>query len=118
MTQIIRIAHHVSGHAPEPIDPARLVSGSPQQTVANAYSDPGNAFHCGVWEGDVGSWRVAYTEYEFCHVLAGLIRLHSDDGSEVTLQAGDSFVIPAGFAGLWEVLEPARKLYAIYEPQA
>ena len=118
MPQITRIAHHVAGHAPEPIDAARLITGSPQQTVANAYSDPGNAFHCGVWEGDVGSWRVTYTEHEFCHVLAGRLRLQGDDGSDTTVQAGDSFVIPAGFSGSWEVLEPARKLYAIYEPQA
>ena len=118
MTEIIRIAHHSNGHAPEPIEAARLLTGSPQQIVANAYSDPGNAFHCGVWEADVGSWRVTYTEHEFCHVLAGRIRLRGDDGSDVTVQTGDSFVIPAGFAGVWEVLEPARKLYAIYEPPA
>ncbi len=118
MTEIIRIAHHSNGHAPEPIEAARLLTGSPQQIVANAYSDPGNAFHCGVWEADVGSWRVTYTEHEFCHVLAGRIRLRGNDGSDVTVQTGDSFVIPAGFAGVWEVLEPARKLYAIYEPSA
>ena len=118
MPNIIRIAPHVTGHTPEPIDAARVVTGSPLQVVANAYSDTGNAFHCGIWEADVGSWRVSYTEHEFCHVLAGRIRLRGDDGSDNTVQAGDSFVIPAGFAGVWEVLEPARKLYAIYEPQA
>jgi uncharacterized cupin superfamily protein len=26
--------------------------------------------------------------------------------------------VPAGFEGLWEVLEDARKFYAIYEPRA
>ena len=118
MPDIIRIAHHVIGHMPEPIDAARVVSGSPRQVVANGYSDPGNAFHCGVWEADVGSWRVSYAEHEFCHFLSGRIRLSGDDGSEITVQAGDSFVIPAGFSGLWEVMEPARKLYAIYEPPA
>ncbi len=30
--------------------------------------------------------------------------------------AGASFVIPAGFNGVWEVLEPTAKLYVIYEP--
>ena len=49
MPDIIRIAHHVTGHTPEPIDAARVVTGSPLQGVANAYSDTGNAFHCGVW---------------------------------------------------------------------
>jgi uncharacterized cupin superfamily protein len=32
--------------------------------------------------------------------------------------AGDSFVVPAEFEGTWEVLEPAVKLYAIFEPGA
>ena len=35
-----------------------------------------------------------------------------------TYGPGDSFVMPAGFPGLWEVLEPAQKFYAIYEPAA
>ncbi|MEO8365606.1 MAG: cupin domain-containing protein [Pseudoxanthomonas sp.] len=96
----------------------RLVSGTPMQTTANAYSDPGNAFHCGVWEGGVGAWRVACTEHEFCHLLSGHIYMRGDDGSETILFAGDRFVIPVGFEGIWEVLEPARKLYAAYEPPA
>jgi uncharacterized protein len=116
MPGILRIPHHTDGNPAEPVAADRLVSGQPMQSVANAYSDAGNAFHCGVWEGDVGAWRVAYTEHEFCHMLAGRVRLRGDDGSDATVVAGDSFVIPAGFTGLWEVLEPARKLYAIYEP--
>lgn len=118
MPDIVRIAHHATGSTPEPVAAERLVAGSPLQAVANVYSDAGNAFHCGVWEGGVGAWRVAYTEHEFCHLLAGRIRLRGDDGSETMLAAGDSFVIPAGFEGVWEVLELARKLYAVYEPQA
>jgi uncharacterized cupin superfamily protein len=30
-------------------------------------------------------------------------------------RAGDSFVIDSGFRGTWEVIEPCRKRYAIYE---
>ncbi len=117
MPCIVRITHDTTGGTPEPVASERLIEGAPMQTVANAYSDGGNRFHCGVWEGDVGAWRVAYTEHEFCHLLAGRIRLRGDDGSEATVAAGDSFVVPAGFEGVWEVLEPARKLYAVYEPR-
>ena len=49
-------------------------------------------------------------------MLAGRVRMTGDDGRETVVAAGDSFVIPAGFSGIWEVLEPARKLYAVYEP--
>ena len=118
MSGIVRIPHDTRGSTPEAVASERLVSGTPLQVVANAYSDAGNAFHCGVWEGDVGAWRVSYSEHEFCHLLSGRLRLRGDDGSETELVAGDSFVVPAGFEGVWEVLEPARKLYAVYEPRA
>ena len=116
MPSILRIPHHTQGSIAEPVPSERLIAGNPMQSVANAYSDAGNAFHCGVWEGEVGAWRVAYTEHEFCHMLEGRVRMRGNDGSDTTVVAGDSFVIPAGFEGVWEVLEPARKLYAIYEP--
>ena len=90
--------------------------GAPRQANANAYSTQDERFHCGVWEGSVGAWRVQYTEHEFCHLLSGRMRLRGDDGSDVLLEAGQSFIVPAGFTGTWEVLETARKLYAIYEP--
>lgn len=116
MPQIVRILHDISSQSRTAVDQQRLVTGSPTQAVENVYSDPGEAFHCGVWEGDVGAWRVCYTEHELCHMLAGKVRMIAADGSETTVVAGDSFVIPAGFEGVWEVLEPARKLYAVYEP--
>jgi uncharacterized protein len=116
-TPLIAIPH-IADAPSEPIAAERLVSGQPLQRIANAYSSGDQAFHCGVWEGDIGAWRVRYTEHEFCHMLAGRVRVQGDDGSERVVAAGDSFVIPAGFSGIWEVLEPARKLYAVYEPAA
>jgi hypothetical protein len=113
----VAVVPHDAGDAPaEPIAEDRLVEGRPSQRIVNAYSAPDLAFHCGVWEGGVGAWRVRYTEHEFCHMLAGRVRIASDDGSVRVVAAGESFVIPAGFSGVWEVLEPARKLYAVYEP--
>lgn len=116
MPSIVAIPHTVADAERTPVAADRLVAGQPTQAIVNAYSDPGQAFHCGVWEGDVGTWRVHYTEHEFCHMLAGRVRIRDDDGSEKVVAAGESFVIPAGFSGVWEVLEPARKLYAVYEP--
>jgi uncharacterized protein len=116
MPSIIRIAHTVVDAPRTPVDAERLISGHPAQAVANAYSSPDQHFHSGIWEGDLGAWRVRYSEHELCHMLAGKVRMTGDDGSETIFIAGDSFVIPAGFEGVWEVLEPARKLYAVYEP--
>jgi uncharacterized protein len=100
------------------LDPARLAAGSPspQQFVRNAYTDSSGRFFAGIWRSTVGAWRVNYTENELCVLTAGRIRITDDHGRQWTYESGDSFVMPAGFSGLWEVLEPAQKYYAIYEP--
>ena len=104
--------------APEdaPIDAARRLDGDPHATVDNRYSDPSRRFHCGTWASTRGRWRVSYTEHEFCYLLEGHVRLVGDDGSRREFRAGDAFVIPAGYTGTWETIEPARKHYVIYEP--
>ena len=55
MSSIVRIPHHTQGSSAEPVPSERLVSGNPMHSVANVYSDAGNAFHCGVWEGEAGA---------------------------------------------------------------
>lgn len=98
-------------------DPGKVLTGDPLQTVRNFYSDPSGQFSAGIWEGAVGSWRASYTEEEFCHLLSGTVVLTDGAGAARRFEAGASFVIPAGFAGTWENLSPARKLYVIYEPK-
>ena len=39
-------------------------------------------------------------------------------GEKHELKAGDAFVVPAGFEGIWEVSEPTKKWYAIFEPKS
>ncbi len=99
------------------VAPEKLLSGDPRQAVLPAYSDPGNAFHCGIWEAEPACWRVHYTEHEYCEILEGRIRMLADSGEERLVGPGDRFVIPAGWRGNWEVLERARKIYVIYEPK-
>jgi uncharacterized cupin superfamily protein len=104
--------------APERSEPAadRRLRGDPQQQIWNLYGAAGDRFFAGRWASTPGAWRVRYTEHEFCHVLSGRMRIESTDGAVWTFGAGDSFVVPAGFEGTWEVLEAAVKLYAIFEP--
>jgi uncharacterized cupin superfamily protein len=94
----------------------RILAGAPHQTIVDAYGSSDGKFSAGLWYGAPGRWRVAYTEHELCHLLDGAVVLHGDDGSVAKYTAGDSFVVPAGFTGEWEVTIAARKLYAIYQP--
>jgi uncharacterized cupin superfamily protein len=94
----------------------RLLGDAPRQLIENHYAEGTGQFFSGVWSSTPGKWRVSYTEHEFCHLLCGSIAIESDAGERYRFAAGDSFVIPSGFSGTWEVLEDVRKLYAIFEP--
>jgi uncharacterized cupin superfamily protein len=98
------------------VAPERLLAGDPLQGVFNLFSDPGQQFHVGLWESEPGTWKVSYSEHEFCTVLEGRIRIGDDAGNESVVGPGDSFVISAGFSGTWQVLEKVRKIYVIFEP--
>jgi uncharacterized cupin superfamily protein len=93
----------------------RILSGDPAQAATNLFQSSDGRFNAGIWEAQPGKWRVVFTESEFCNLLAGVIVVTGDDGSQRTFSAGDAFVSPAGFTGTWEILEPAKKLYAYYE---
>lgn len=93
----------------------RIVAGNPAQCAQNLFQSADGRFNSGIWSSDPGTWRVVFTEAEFCHIIEGVIIVRGDDGSEATFRAGDAFVTPAGFTGTWEVVEPAKKYYAVYE---
>lgn len=107
------------GTLPEPEryapPPERIISGNPAQTAHNLFASADGRFNSGIWECQRGAWRVVFAESEFCHILEGVIVVTGDDGSQATYRAGDAFVTPAGFTGTWEIVEPARKFYAMYE---
>lgn len=94
----------------------RVLDGAPEHTARNFFSDRTGQMFAGIWESTPGRWRVSYTENEFCHITSGQVSVESSDGRRWMFKPGDSFVIPAGFSGVWHVLEPLRKLYVIFEP--
>ena len=95
--------------------PDRLVAGNPQRTTWNHYEHAGMS--AGVWACEPGAWRIAFADNkdEFFHVLEGRIRIIDDAGVSREFGPGDACVIPAGFTGLFEVLEPVRKQYVVIE---
>jgi len=108
-----------SGPLPEPAEwrppPDRILAGDPLQRAWNLYTSADGRFSAGIWECQTGRWRVVFTEHEYCRLLEGRIVVTGDDGSVRQYGPGDAFVSPSGFTGEWDVLEPARKHYVIYE---
>lgn len=95
--------------------PGRILAGNPITATANQYTGGDGKFFCGVWDSTPGTWKISYTEEEFCVLLSGRARLTDTDGEVSEFGPGDAFVIPAGFEGIWETIEPLKKLYAILD---
>lgn len=96
----------------------KLLSGNPKQTAWVQHASPDQRFSAGLWHSEVGTWSVRYTEHEYCRILEGCSIITSADGQALTVRAGDEFVIPRGFVGTWQVVEPTLKRFVIHEPGA
>lgn len=99
--------------APEDGAPAaeKLISGAPRFRTWSI--EEADGLYAGVWEATPGKWRIAYDEWEYCHILSGVSVIAEEGGEVRTVRAGDAFVIRPGFTGTWEVLETTRKEYVI-----
>ncbi|HMO70647.1 MAG TPA: cupin domain-containing protein [Paracoccaceae bacterium] len=91
--------------------PARVTKGDPVHSHWPIEDRDG--LSCGLWQSTPGAWQVDYAEWEYVHILSGLSVLTGEDGSRVTLGAGDSWIIRPGFRGVWEVVETTLKEYVI-----
>jgi uncharacterized cupin superfamily protein len=92
-------------------DPARVVAGDPVHRTWNLETRGG--LHAGIWESTPGIWRIAYEEWEYCRILAGVSVITDREGRAHRVGPGDSFVLRPGFTGTWEVVETTRKDYVI-----
>lgn len=95
-------------------DPDRVLSGDPVFTAWNL-EERGGLF-AGLWQATPGKWRISYDEWEYCRIRQGVSVIAEDGGAEVTVRAGDSFVLRPGFRGTWEVVETTLKDYVILLP--
>lgn len=90
----------------------RSGSRSPSQVerVTEPWTD---AETLGLWEcteGTFPSSRVGRTE--ICLILRGRAEVASDsDASVISVSEGDVLVLPDGWSGSWNVIEPIEKVY-------
>ena len=109
----------VAGAKPYRPDPARILSGDPVQTATYLFVSPDKRFSVGLWTCRRGKWRIDFGEHEFISILEGIVDVTDAEGTVRTYRAGDAFVSPLGFSGIWDVIEPVTKHFVLYaEPSA
>lgn len=114
---IVDFSTHTAAVEKSAIPAERMRSDIPCQTQTwNHYQDPSGQFFTGIWASSAGSFEVNYTEEELCVLLEGRVRLTDSSGRAREFGPGGAFVVPAGFTGVWENLEPVKKIYAIWQP--
>jgi len=99
--------------------PSRPLRGDTTYKTLDVFSGNGGKANAGVWEATAGAFRSHIQGYiEFCHIVEGSCRLVDPDGSVHHFQAGDSFVLPNGFSGHWEVDERVKKVFVTTDVDA
>lgn len=87
----------------------------PREAGKVLYRESTGLFAVGVWQGERGDLPINdYPVHEFCHLHSGSVTLMTSDGSQQSFTAGDSFVVPMGFCGLWRTNSTTRKTFACY----
>ena len=118
LPHLIRIETQDLTHA-TPGQPSRPISGNTRYLTLESFSAQHGQLSSGVWEASAGAFRSHCAGYvEFFHILEGSCRIVDTDGTVHKLGAGDSLVLPEGFAGHWEVDERVKKVFFIARTSA
>jgi uncharacterized cupin superfamily protein len=98
---------------PMPLDPAQIVSGSPQASGVVLWKSP-DGKHCnGIWECTPGVFDYVHTD-ETATLIAGRVTVTPAGGEPIELRAGDLAFFPEGMSTRWEVHETVRKSFHLH----
>jgi uncharacterized cupin superfamily protein len=100
--------------------PDRRQDGNPTRQTWTLFEAPQGDLSAGIWTCEVGRWRIVFPadKDEYFFVLEGVVRLHDMAGGHTEFRAGQGGVIPGGFVGAFEVVEPVRKHFVVVDRAA
>nr|WP_303626554.1 cupin domain-containing protein [Roseovarius sp. M141] len=93
-----------------------LSGASPERYESRSwrhFENTGKGAIAGIWQAGPHKERCKCDYDELCHILDGDVRLTDSSGQAREFGAGDSFVVAAGFDGIWENLTTVRKVFFI-----
>ena len=110
------LRHDTQGLGPAPIPKTWILDGSPvarKKTLAGSSDRLANTL---MWDCTAGRFNWFYDEDEVIHVLEGSVVIEDEAGVRRRLQAGDTFLFPAGSRFHWTVPHYIRKIAFLREP--
>jgi len=100
------------------LDPCDKPIGDPIIVHGNCdYRDDTGQFAVGGWRSTAGTLHIENRHFhEVCIVIEGSVEVTDDErGIKNNFRAGDAFVLPKGFSGIWHMPEPFMKYTARME---
>jgi uncharacterized cupin superfamily protein len=86
--------------------------GNPQTAGQPLHEATAENVDVGVWSCTEGGWSITdRPDTEVIVLVLGRARISNADGTAVELVAGDVVVLPRGWSGRWDILEPVRKVF-------
>jgi uncharacterized cupin superfamily protein len=85
-------------------------------TNLTEYSSADQKFTVALWESSPGVLKTdGYPHDEYCLVLEGHLIVTNRSGRREEFNPGDTFVIPKGWAGTWNMTTRFKKQYVAFE---
>jgi uncharacterized cupin superfamily protein len=85
-------------------------------TSAIEYRSEDRKVSIGLWQSEPGILQTdGYPRDEYCLVLEGHLVVTNRSGRREQFDPGDSFVIPKGWVGTWNMTARFKKQYAAFE---
>lgn len=101
------------------MNPADLVSGEPVQRGYLCDEVEDIDYSVGVWECTAFDDKPGpYPVDEFMLLLEGSVEMVMPDGTVVTVNAGEAFIIPKGLECQWRMPDTVRKIFMILDGAA
>lgn len=89
---------------------------TPGQKEAITYlvGGPQTALRIGIWVCTPGRFKVRRETTEICRLVSGRATLRDSEGLDKALSLGETFMLPAGWVGEWDVQENVRKIFIVH----
>jgi uncharacterized cupin superfamily protein len=120
---IVRVDRAAKPTEPGRYPPEMVVKGEGpfdgSYTEAPQYRSEDRKFSVALWESGPGVLRTdSYPHDEYCLVLEGQLIVTNRSGTKEEFGPGDTFVIPRGWAGTWNMTTKFKKQYVAFEENA